>query len=136
MKTLSGVSKNFIKFLIILGLFFCYSPKTEAVLKNPFEPQTPQKPSEVKQLVPPKGASKSGEGGADQSADSSKRIERDIPLPKLTVTGIIWNSKRPQAIINNTVVDIGDEIEGVKIIGIKKTAIDVSYQGRERTIEP
>ena len=134
MKKVSRTPRNFVKMLIILGLFFCYSSKTEAVLKNPFEPQVPKKESEIKEVISPvKEVPKPVKG---QTSDLSRKIEKEVPLPKLTVTGVIWNSKRPQAIINQNVVDVGDDIEGVKIMGIRKTAIDVLFQGREITIEP
>ena len=133
MKKVFGASGNFVKFFLILGMFFFYSPKTEAVLKNPFEPQIPNKEPAVKEVLPVKEVPKPAMG---QPSNLSRSVEREIPLPKLTVTGVVWNSKRPQAIINQNVVDVGDDIEGVKIMGIRKTAIDVLFQGREITIEP
>jgi Tfp pilus assembly protein PilP len=52
------------------------------------------------------------------------------PLPSLTVQGIIWGSNIPQAIINNTVVRVGDSIAEVKIVRIDKEGVEVFYSGR------
>ena len=53
------------------------------------------------------------------------------PLPSLTIQGMVWGGTLPQAIINNKVVKIGDTIEGVRIIGIKKEGITVFFGNRE-----
>lgn len=53
------------------------------------------------------------------------------PLPSLTVQGIIWGGKVPQAIINNKVLKTGDIIEEVKIIAISNKGITVSFSGQE-----
>ena len=56
--------------------------------------------------------------------------------PQLRITGLIWNSTKPQAIINNQVVGIGDAINDVTIVGIQKTSIDIVYQGTYFSIDP
>lgn len=53
------------------------------------------------------------------------------PLPPLTIQGIIWGGKFPQAIINNKVVKTGDFIDEVKIIEINKEGITVSFDNRK-----
>ncbi len=128
MKENSLISGGLLKFVFVLIILFCLSSKSEAFLKNPFEPQIPAKESEI--IAPPPPVQPETTKTPEVSSES------ELPLPALTITGVVWNSKRPQAIINENVVDVGDEIEGVKIIGIKKTAIDVMFQGREITIEP
>lgn len=50
-------------------------------------------------------------------------------LPALTVQGLIWNSDMPQAIINDQVVKLGDEISGAKIVKIAKDGITIQFQG-------
>lgn len=55
--------------------------------------------------------------------------------PTFSISGIIWNSRRPQAIIDNEVVDIGDVIKDATIKTIKKTGIDIEYEGEIFTID-
>ncbi len=59
----------------------------------------------------------------------------DIPLPTLTIEGIIWNSDMPQAIIDGKVVRIGDVVKDVEIVGIEKRGIIVVYNGEKIIIE-
>lgn len=86
------------------------------------------------------------EGFKDPFRDSSmvkrekkivqKKTAEPKPLPKLIVQCVIWNSKLPQAIINNKVVKIGDIIDGVKILEIKKDGIKVSFEDAEHFLQP
>lgn len=52
-----------------------------------------------------------------------------LPLPALTIQGVIWGGSSPCAIINNKVVRIGDTIEGARITEIKKEGITVLFNG-------
>jgi len=52
-------------------------------------------------------------------------------LSGLTVQGIIWGGRVAQAIINNSVVKVGDTVQGAQIIEINKDGIVVSYGNRE-----
>lgn len=86
-----------------------------------------------------------------------KKIEQPQPVPTLqtkpepmekkppfalvssqmTITGLIWNSDRPQAIVNGRVVDIGDTIsEKVEVVAIRKEGIDVMFEGEQFTLKP
>jgi hypothetical protein len=60
----------------------------------------------------------------------------EIPLPALNITGLIWDTDRPQAIVNSRIVDVGDTILGARIIAIKKTGVDVLFNGKNFSIGP
>ena len=49
----------------------------------------------------------------------------------LLVSAVIWGSEKPQAIINNKIVNIGEMFNGGKIVGIDKQGVHVSYEGKE-----
>lgn len=55
----------------------------------------------------------------------------DMPLPSLTVQGIIWGGELPLGIINNKVVKIGDIIEGVRVTEINKYGVTVFFGYRK-----
>lgn len=55
--------------------------------------------------------------------------ESKIRSLNLDVQGIIWDTDRPTAIINGTVLNVGDTIAGVEIIKISKEGILISYLG-------
>ncbi len=65
------------------------------------------------------------------AAEPSKPKVADFPVDKFKITAVLWGSKRPQAIINDNVMGIGEDLDGGKITGIDKEGIHVSYEGKE-----
>jgi len=65
------------------------------------------------------------------ATEPSKPKVADFPIDKFKITAVLWGSKRPQAIINDNVMGIGEDLDGGKITGIDKEGIHVSYEGKE-----
>ena len=69
-------------------------------------------------------------------------VEDDIVFPKVACQGMIWNSIRPQAIINGEIYDINDTLEieseetKVTIKDITKDGIYLRYKGRDFIVRP
>ncbi|MCB9771979.1 MAG: hypothetical protein H6754_05460 [Candidatus Omnitrophica bacterium] len=59
-----------------------------------------------------------------------------IPTPQFIVSGLIWNSKKPAAIMNGQVVAIGDQVSNWAISEITKDGVRVSYEDRSLWIKP
>jgi type II secretory pathway component PulC len=59
-----------------------------------------------------------------------------LPKPDYKISGIVWNTDRPQAIIEGRIVDIGDSIEQWRIIGISRGGVEVSFKNQKFLIEP
>lgn len=51
-------------------------------------------------------------------------------LPALKVRGIIWGGARPQAFIDGEVYDVGDTVQGTRIIGIDRTGVTGEVKGK------
>lgn len=51
-------------------------------------------------------------------------------LAGVRIEGIIWDEKKPIAVINDKVVGIGDEISGAKIIDIKQNEVIFDVNGQ------
>ncbi len=70
------------------------------------------------------------------------RQTKESLLSQVNVMGIVWDTNRPQAIINGQVVNIGDQIKtgddasALKIVDIRKDGIDVKYNEELITINP
>lgn len=47
----------------------------------------------------------------------------------LSLNGILWDEIAPSAIINNTVVKIGDEVDGNRVVDIQKERVILSKEG-------
>lgn len=60
-----------------------------------------------------------------------KEIKQDISPPQLSIAGLVWNSDRPQAIVNGRVLSVGDEINGTRLLSVNKDGIKVGYKGIE-----
>jgi len=110
-----------------------------ASLKNPFIDQLPQpeKPEEKpptdieEQPVP----TRRGDILPQDKSDNMKAEQR-IPLPSFRISGLVWNSDRPQAIMNNQIVSVGDTINNCTITHISKEGVEVLFQEKTYTIEP
>ena len=65
-----------------------------------------------------------------------KQRPPEITPPSLQITGLVWDTNRPQAIVNSQVVGIGDTIENVTITEITRKGIGVNYMGKYFMINP
>jgi hypothetical protein len=52
----------------------------------------------------------------------------------LKINGIVWNTDLPQAIVNDRVVRIGEDLQGAKIVAIKKEGIEVVHNGTKHIL--
>jgi len=119
--------------------------------RNPFIPQLPEmKKKRVASKEPDKGSPEIDRRRIDRSTDNNSRDNRRSRTrdrkdsnrnqklatsnSDLKLSGLIWNSTRPQAIINGQVVEVGDKILETEIIRIHKLGVDVSINGITTTI--
>ncbi len=117
--------------------------KEVADIPNPFLPQLPEKPKEVEQPVNPADDNKPDTTVRPKDPvrtvtprPAVKTTPPPVPRPNFKVSGIIWNSDRPQAIINGTVVDVGDKVGEFKIESITQNEIGVSVNGTHLKVNP
>jgi len=66
--------------------------------------------------------------------EEAKPIE-EVQAPKIKLSGLVWNTDRPQAIVNDQVFSIGDTVDSSKIIDIRKDGIDVIFSDKLFTIQ-
>ena len=116
--------------------------------RDPFTPQVPQeevraqrvepiRPVEVNEpvVLPPPPAVQEPPVSMPRQEDIIQPPRIFEPLPGINIAGVVWNTDRPQAIINGQIAGIGDMVSGVKIIDIQKTGITVLFQDRTETLE-
>jgi len=115
-------------------------------IEDPFQSQLPKKEKEPElELIPPSDVPKPSDLPKKEPEPLPKKIdlpkpitldEKLKPLPNnLTVDGIIWDTDRPQAIINGKIVDIGDTVSEIKITNIQKSNINGLFYGKPVTIQ-
>lgn len=59
-----------------------------------------------------------------------------VDVSNLEVQGMVWGSTNPQAIINNTVVKIGEAVDGAQVLDIRKEGVYILYGGKQYILRP
>ena len=62
-------------------------------------------------------------------------VKKKLEIPQLKVTGIVYDTEVPQAIINGKVVGVGAVVDGVSILKIQKGRVDARYEGTDITLK-
>lgn len=139
------------KIIVIVFLFFVVKPaalfSSEAIpldskdldsLRDPFTPQLPLPPAEEiqkpagEQNLPSQAKFPLAEGSPPPSQKiPQSALEEPLKPPVIKISGLIWNSANPQAIINDRIVRVGDKIEAWTIEKINKNTIEISAQGKK-----
>jgi hypothetical protein len=149
--------RHIITIAILIQVFFCFcvfaenSNNTKKI--NPFAPWLPkvkeliEKVQETNKIIEEQEIEeefideKTIEATEETAEEISPTvqtpvsIEKKIEPPKIRVTGLIWNTDRPQAIVNNTIMEIGDQIENFEIVKIYQQGIEVTFSGKTFIIE-
>ena len=93
------------------------------------QPQTVMNPSAIVQHVeaPPPPVVDTGTGAPSQfipKVPNNTLKEQDSGA--MIIKGLVWNTDIPQAIVNDKVVRVGDEVGGMKIISIRQKGVELS----------
>ena len=102
-------------FVTLRDPFLSVLPKAK-IIKTPVEPAASKVNNTMSVRTPP--------AMLPQGAPAPS-----VNMPVLHVQGIIWGSDRPQAIIDDEVVGVGDQVQGVKITSIHKDGVNGLFQG-------
>ena len=100
-------------------------------VRDPFKSWLPK--IEEKVVMPPEEVT-IVDGGVSPGEVAPQAIV-EIQPPALKLNGIVWNTNRPQAIINDQIVAIGDTIENSKIVDINKSGVDIIFANKLYTIQ-
>ena len=101
-------------------------------IRSPFEPQIPKE--KIVPVTPqPKPIPKPKVMPQPKQPDIPKP---EVPLPSFQVNGLVWNTERPQAILDSQVINVGDTIKGCTVINIDKNGVLLNFQDRTFTVQP
>jgi hypothetical protein len=103
-------------------------------VRNPFIPSLPKinQGEEIKPAVPTRP---SIENIRPRPQDPKTKGAQTV-RPNFRIQGLVWNTDRPQAIINDQVFNIGDTIDSWTITAIEKAGISVVSNNITFLIEP
>ncbi len=90
---------------------------------NPFIPQIPQTAKPTPFVNP-------------QATSTPNVTPETAPIPEFIVAGVIWNSKKPQAIINEQIVSIGDHINTWAVSEITKDGVQMTFEEQNLWVKP
>ncbi|MFA5145850.1 MAG: hypothetical protein WC515_00500 [Candidatus Omnitrophota bacterium] len=87
-----------------------------------------------KNAVPEEASGRPGADGISAPAPARETPPAKLQYPDFVLNGIMYIEERPQAIINNGVVEEGDMISGAKVIRIMKNGVLMNLNDTEITL--
>ena len=116
-----GISKNMAQIL--------------ATLKDPFIPQLPKPQEETPQKdTPPPDEPPKLEIFTD--TDEPEKPRPKIRKPDFEISGMVWNTDHPQAIMDDEIINIGDRLGQWTIEQIGPAGVEIIYKDTKFIIEP
>jgi|GEM_PF-854326 len=114
--------------------FFNQLPRPEKV-KTPVEPIVQKVDNTKKPVMEVQPVKKEPVKKIESiEAPPQKTVTQPKPkptIPTIKLQGIIWGTDRPQAIIGNKVVGIGDIVQGAKLESIQRDGADFTIEGEK-----
>ena len=136
-------------YLIFISLLFLMNVECVYSQHNPFTPRMPKETSKsterniLNQVQQNQVNPDTNPTQSDRFSDSrTQPNSSSVNPPELTVTGLIWDSQRPQAIVNGRVVDVrstfklADDQPEIKIISINNVGVEIAFNGRNLILSP
>ena len=56
-------------------------------------------------------------------------VARNVTFPPLKIQGIFFRLSKPSVLINNRTLFLGDEVDGVRVVGIERSSVKVRFKG-------
>jgi hypothetical protein len=56
-------------------------------------------------------------------------------FPHLRLQAIYFRLKDPSVVINGHTAQVGDRVEGARVVAIERSRVEVEFQGERRTME-
>jgi hypothetical protein len=78
-------------------------------------------------MVAPSGALKASPSTQTDAADEAPA---PITLPNMWLSGIIWDSENPIAMIDGRDLHVGDQVKGAKVVEIRIDSVVLSYASK------
>jgi len=70
----------------------------------------------------------------ETKTENNLEVKKELTPPELIVSGLVWGSNSPLAIINGQVCKVGDMIENARIESIDKNGVVVEFDWRKFTL--
>lgn len=131
--------KNILQIIVIYVTIFTLATPVFAEIPNPFIPQLPVVVEPEPVVAPPRSSSVDDEGPRNprnqQQTSQVEKVPEPPKIPNFALTGLVFKSDRPQAILNGNVVNIGDTVENAKIVNISKEGVFMEFEGLQLIVQ-
>ena len=100
-------------------------PEPVVIVDNPVEQGADTKPDPYQEPDP-----------VDPSSLVSE-VPNVLPGPNIdafVLKGLVWNTDTPQAIVNDMVVKVGDEVNGIRVVAIRQDGVEFSLNGINKSL--
>ncbi len=129
----------FIIFIILAGLAvkqLLIDRKTDKKIKMPAETyvRSPSSYQEVIYKSISKAEIKSEQKNANLGQIAGQIIETNLKHPDLSLNGIMYLEDGPRAIINNSIVEVGNTVAGATVTRIDRKSVALESNGVEITL--
>lgn len=69
------------------------------------------------------------------ASDAAAQLgSRNVAFPPLKLGGIYFRMTKPSALLNNRTLFVGDEVEGVRVVGIERHSVKVEWKGATKEL--
>lgn len=99
------------------------SKKDEDIFINPFVPQIPQEVKATPFVNTPE-------------TTTPNVVQETVPIPQFNVSGVVWHSKKLQAIVNGEIVTIGDRVSNWVVSEITKDGVHMTFEQQSLWVKP
>ena len=103
-------------------------------IRSPFEPRIPKE--EIDLIAPEPTPIPTPKTTVKPAPKGREPPKPEVPLPIFQVNGLVWDTERPQAILDSQVINVGDTIKGCTVMDIDKNGILLNFQDRTFTVQP
>ncbi len=100
------------------------SKKEDDIFINPFVPQIPQE-TKTTPFV-----------NTQQPGTTPNVVAETVPAPQFNVSGVVWHSKKLQAIVNGEIVTIGDRVSNWVVSEITKDGVHMTFEQQSLWVKP
>jgi len=76
-----------------------------------------------------------GSAAGTKGKAATKSSSSDSPFDSITIQGIVYHAGHSVALINGKALDVGEQIDGVKVISIQPSNVVLACKGAQRTFK-
>lgn len=119
--------KNYLLYAFVVCLGIAIASFLFQVMERPFAKKTEVVPVTVPVTVP---AQPLPRGNELAQPKESQVVTKEGSVPALVLNGVFFSQGQAYALVNNTIVKEGDEVEGARVRRISEEEVELDFNGK------